>query len=188
MSGLSALHGKDQPGGNIAHIDEVHDEIEIQLQPRAEEMPEHRRRRRHIMVMRPDRHGGAANHDRKSGRRRLHRVALGEQFRARVWSRHVVGPQRIFRGQIVRSRGTEQDGFRRAVQEAFHAALARRLYNGFGSTVVDGMEIVFPRQPHPGQAGKVIDLVDAFHRPSTRSRSSTEPLTYSTFGKARNGG
>ena len=51
------------------------------------------------------------------------------------------------------------------MQEAFHAALSRRLYNGFGSTVVDRMEIAFPRQPHPGQAGKVIDLVDAFHRP-----------------------
>ena len=34
MSDLSALHGKDQPGGDIAHIDEVHDEIEIQLKSR----------------------------------------------------------------------------------------------------------------------------------------------------------
>ena len=33
---LSSLHGKDQPGGNIAHINEIHDEIQIKLQTLAE--------------------------------------------------------------------------------------------------------------------------------------------------------
>ena len=35
MSSLSALHGKDQPFGGVAHIDEVHDKIKMQLKASA---------------------------------------------------------------------------------------------------------------------------------------------------------
>ena len=35
MSSVSALHGKDQPFGGVAHIDEVHDKIKMQLKTSA---------------------------------------------------------------------------------------------------------------------------------------------------------
>ena len=37
MSGPSALHGKDQPFGGVAHVDEVHDKIKMQLKTPARE-------------------------------------------------------------------------------------------------------------------------------------------------------
>ena len=37
MSSLSAFHGKDQPFGGVAHIDEVHDKIKMQLKTSARE-------------------------------------------------------------------------------------------------------------------------------------------------------
>jgi hypothetical protein len=50
------------------------------------------------------------------------------------------------------------------VQEALYAALPRRLNDDFGPTVIDGVKISFPRQPHPRQAGQMVDLVDPVHR------------------------
>jgi hypothetical protein len=50
------------------------------------------------------------------------------------------------------------------VQEALYAALARRLNDDLGTTEIDGVKIGLPRQPHPRQAGQVIDLVDPVHR------------------------
>ena len=68
---LSAFHGKNEPRRNIAHVDEVHDEIEIQLNAPAEKVPEHRRRRSEVVIMRSDRHCRSANHHRKTGCRSL---------------------------------------------------------------------------------------------------------------------
>ena len=35
MTGVPALHGKQQPFGGVAHIDEVHDKIKMQLKAAA---------------------------------------------------------------------------------------------------------------------------------------------------------
>ena len=82
MSSLSAFHGKDQPFGDIANIDEVHGEIEIQLKTAAEKMAEHRHRRSDIVVIGPDGHRRTGNNHRISGRRDLHSESFGEHFRA----------------------------------------------------------------------------------------------------------
>src|SRR4029079_5322710 len=79
---LSALHGKDQSRCDVAHVDEIQDEIEIELKALAEETREHGRWRRKVMVMRSDRHGRAGNDDRKPRGGGFHRQSLGEQFRA----------------------------------------------------------------------------------------------------------
>src|SRR6478735_1306031 len=63
-------------------------------------------------------------------------------------------------GSNQRWRGTEQNGFGRAVQETLYAALARRLDDDLGATEIDGVKIGLPRHPHPRQPGQVIDLVD----------------------------
>lgn len=164
MSSLSAFHGKHQPFGGVAHIDEVHGKIKIQLKTSAEKMPEHRHRRGDVVVTRPDGHGGTANNHRISGCRRLRSEPIGEHFRARIRTRHVVRQQRIVCGSSHRRRGTEQNGLRRAVQNALYATFARRPNDDLGSTVIDGVKISFPRQPHPRQASQVIDLVDPVHR------------------------
>jgi hypothetical protein len=149
MSSLSVLHGKDQPFGGVAHIDEVHDKIKMQLKASLEKIPEHCRRRRNVVIVRPDRHGGTADHHRIPGCGRLHGEPVGEHFRARIWTRHVVRQERIVSDRNHRWRGTEQNGFRRAVQEALYAALSRRLNDDFGATIIDGVKISFSRQPHP---------------------------------------
>src|SRR5271166_3287180 len=45
MSRLSALHSKNKAGCDIAHVDEIDGEIEVQVKPPAKEMPDHRGRR-----------------------------------------------------------------------------------------------------------------------------------------------
>ena len=135
----------------------------MQLKASVEKIPEHCRRRRNVVIVRPDRHGGTADHHWVSGCGRLHREPVGEHFRARIWTRHVVRQERIVSDWNHRWRGTEQNGFRRAVQEALYATLSRRPNDDFGATVIDGVKISFSRQPHPRQAGQVIDLVDPVH-------------------------
>ena len=66
MTRLAALHRQNQAGRDIADVDKVHDEIEIQLKPPAEKVPEHRCRRGKIVIMRSDRHRRCADHDRKT--------------------------------------------------------------------------------------------------------------------------
>ena len=55
----------------------------------------------------------------------------------------------------------EKNRFRRAVQEPCNAALAGSRKDHLGAAVVDGMKIASPRHPHTGQAGEMIDLIDA---------------------------
>src|SRR4029078_686082 len=81
LSGTSALHGKDQPFGSVAHIDEIHDKIEMQLETPAEKIPEHRRRRRHVVIVGPDRHRGTAYDERVYGCGRLHSESIRAHFR-----------------------------------------------------------------------------------------------------------
>jgi hypothetical protein len=50
------------------------------------------------------------------------------------------------------------------VQDALYATFARRPNDDLGATVIYGVKISFPRQPHPRQAGQVVDLVDPVHR------------------------
>ena len=139
--------------------------FKMKLKTSVEKIPEHRRRRSDVVVVRPDRHGGTADHHRISGCGRLHGEPVGEHFRARIWARHVVRQKRIVCDRNRRWRGTEQNGFRRAVQEALYAALSRRLNDDFGAAAIDGVKIRFPRHPHPGQAGQVINLIDPVHCP-----------------------
>ena len=73
MADLSAFHGKDQARCDVAHVDEIQDEIEIELKALAEKMPEHRCRRCKVMVVRPDRHCRAADDHRKTRRGGFHR-------------------------------------------------------------------------------------------------------------------
>src|SRR5207244_10573915 len=153
----------DQPVGGVEHIDEVHDKIKMQLKTSAEKIPEHRRRRGNVVVVRPDEYSGTDDDHRVSGCGRLHREPVREHFRACIWTWHVVRQERIVSDRNHRWRGTEQNGFRRAVQEALYAALSRRLYDDLGATEIDGVKIGFSRQPHPRQAGQVIDLVDPVH-------------------------
>ena len=117
-----------------------------------------------IVVMRPDRHCRTADHHWIPGRRRLHSETLCEHFRARIGPGHVIARQRIV-CWIVRTHGAEEDGFRRAVQEAFHIAPLRLLEHDFSATAIDGVKIAFPRHPHPRKAGKVINVLDVVHRP-----------------------
>ena len=50
------------------------------------------------------------------------------------------------------------------MQKPFNAALARSRNDHLGAAVIDGMKIVFARQPHAGQSGEVINLIDAVER------------------------
>ena len=56
----------DEAGGYIAHVDEIDDEIEIQMEPPVKKMLEHRGRRRQIVIVRPDRHRRRTDHHRKT--------------------------------------------------------------------------------------------------------------------------
>ena len=61
------FHRKDKANGDIAHIDEIHHEIEIHLHgPDAKKVLQHGGWRREIVVVRADRHGGAAERSRES--------------------------------------------------------------------------------------------------------------------------
>ena len=100
MPDLSALHGEDQARCRIAHVDQIQ-QIDIELKTLAEEMPEHGSWWREIAVVWPDRHGGTADDDRKTGRRGLHRAPFRKHFRARIGTRHVVGGQQRIIGNGV---------------------------------------------------------------------------------------
>src|ERR1700730_5378064 len=67
----------------------------------------------------------------------------------------------IFRNGIFRGRKAEKNGFGRAVQEPCTAALARSRNDDLRAAAIDVMRIVFVRNPHAEQPGKVIDLIDA---------------------------
>jgi hypothetical protein len=62
MSNLPALHRKNQARPDIAHVDEVHDEIEIQVKTPAKEVPEHRCRRSKVVIVCSDWHRRSANY------------------------------------------------------------------------------------------------------------------------------
>ena len=91
MPDLPPLHGKHQARRDVAHVDQIDNEIEIQLQTLVEKMPEHGDRRRQVMIVRPDRHGRRADDDRKTGGRGFHRALLRQHLRAGIRARHVVG-------------------------------------------------------------------------------------------------
>ena len=59
--GFSLLGGLD-----VAHVNEVDDEIQIQVQTSVNKVLEHRGRRRQIVIMRSDRHCRCADNQRKS--------------------------------------------------------------------------------------------------------------------------
>src|SRR5882724_966387 len=161
----SALHREDEAGCHIAHIDKVHDEIEVQMKPAVEKMPQHRGRRGQIVVMRTDRHGRRTDHDGESGSRRLDRPMLSERFRARIGARHGIGGrQDVFRGRFAGSLGMEQDGFGRAMQESGDATLPRGGKHDFGATTIDLVKIISVRHPHAGEAGEVVDFLDVDER------------------------
>ena len=110
MSNLPAFHRENQARRDIAHVDEVDDEIEIQLKSPAEKMPEHRRRRRKIVIMKSDRHRRSADDHRKTGCRGLQRELFREHFRAGIRTRHLVGRQRgMFRTASSKGDGKRMD-------------------------------------------------------------------------------
>ena len=89
-------------------------------------MPQHRGRRRQIVVVRADRHGRSPDNHGKAGSCGLHRPLLGERLGACIGSRHGVGRQHgLFRDSVAGSLGMEQDGFGGTMQEADDAALLR---------------------------------------------------------------
>ena len=162
VSNLSTFHRQDQAGGGIAHVDQVHGKIDVELKSPAEKMPEHGGGWREIAIVRPDWHGGAADDDRKTGCRGLHREPVRQHFRASIGTRRVVGrQQRIICGSAFRRRATEENGFCRAVQEPRNSALARGRYHHLRAVVVDGMKIAFLGHPHAGQTSKMVNLTDA---------------------------
>src|SRR3981189_4011336 len=111
MSDLSTFHDKNQGRCGVAHVDEVHDEIEIQLKTPAKKVPEHRRWWRMVVIMGSDWHCRTANDQRKTRCRSLHGELFREHFRARVWTRHVVGRhQGIFRNGTFRGGRAEKNG------------------------------------------------------------------------------
>src|SRR4029079_3933624 len=111
LADLSAFHGEDQARCDVAHVDEIQNEIEIKLKTLAEKTPDHRRWRCKVVVMRSDRHCWAADNHRKAGCGAFHRQSLGEQFRPCIGTRHVVrGQQDIFDVGLSRWRGTKQNG------------------------------------------------------------------------------
>src|SRR5450755_3196352 len=67
MPNLPTLHGQYQAGCDVAHVDKVHDEIEIQVKTPVEKMLEHRDGRSEVMIVKPDGHGRRADDDRKAG-------------------------------------------------------------------------------------------------------------------------
>ena len=66
MPGSPAFHRENQARRDIADVDEIHDEIEIQVQTSAKKMPKHRGRRSEIVVMRSDWHRRCADDQRKT--------------------------------------------------------------------------------------------------------------------------
>ena len=139
--------------------------------------------------MRPDRHGGTGDDDRKTGCRSLHGEPVRQHFRVRIGPRRVVGgQQRIIRDVACGRRATEENGFRRAVQEPRNTALARRRDDHLGAVAVDSMKIAFSR----ASTCRAVRQDDRLHRrlPARDPRgsgSSTEAWTYSTPGKAHAG-
>src|SRR5438046_532855 len=87
MSDPPAFHGKNQAPGHVAHVDEVHNEVEIQAKTPAKKMPQHRRRRSKVVVTGSNWHCRASNYHRKAGRRSPYRDLLGENLGAGVWTR-----------------------------------------------------------------------------------------------------
>src|SRR5205814_2329582 len=54
MSDLPAFHGQDQARCNVAHVDQVDDEIKIQLKAPIEKVPENRYRGVKVVMVRSD--------------------------------------------------------------------------------------------------------------------------------------
>ena len=77
MPNTSAVHGKNKARRHIANIDQVHHEIEIQLNTPANEVAEHGRRRSEATIMRSNRHCRSANHHRQARCRRLQHELFG---------------------------------------------------------------------------------------------------------------
>ena len=100
MAHLAALHRKNQSRRDVADIDEVHDEVEIQLKAAGKEMPEHRCRRGKIVSCGPI---GIVGVPITTG----NPVPLPEprtfreHFRASVRTGHFVGRQQGFLSRIV---------------------------------------------------------------------------------------
>ncbi|HLH94316.1 MAG TPA: hypothetical protein VKW08_04290 [Xanthobacteraceae bacterium] len=61
-----ALHDQDQTRGDIAYINNVQNGIHIQLEPPAEKIPDHFRRRRQFVIVGPNGHRRVGNDDGRS--------------------------------------------------------------------------------------------------------------------------
>jgi hypothetical protein len=68
LPNLPALHRQMQASSDIAHINQVQHEIEVELNATVEKMPQHQGRRREISIVRADGHCGIGDHHGKSGR------------------------------------------------------------------------------------------------------------------------
>ncbi len=148
MADLSAFHGEDQARCDVAHVDEIHDEIEIELKTLAEKTPDHCRRRCKVMVVRSDRHCWTADNNWKAGRGGLHRQSFGEQFRPCIGTRHVVRGQQGILDGIACGRGTKQNGLGRAMEKPRNTTLARSRNDNLSAAAIDGKKVVFTRHPH----------------------------------------
>jgi UDP-2,3-diacylglucosamine pyrophosphatase LpxH len=101
MSNLSAFHGKNEPPRNITHIDEVHHEIEVQLDTPAKEAAKHRRRRSQVVIMRSYRHCRSANYHRETGCRSLNCGSFRQHLRTSIRTRHIVGRRQAVFSDII---------------------------------------------------------------------------------------
>ena len=165
LADAAALHRQHQAHGDVADVDEVDQEVEMRLHLLLQEVPQHRGRRRQIVVGGADRHGRRADHEREARGCGLRGVMLGERLRPRIGAGHRVGRlQRLLGGNAVEVGIGEQDRFRRAVQEARDAALHRGRKHDLGAAEIDVVKVPLVGDPHAGQAGEVIDLIDAGQR------------------------
>src|SRR6516164_829950 len=88
------LHRKDEPQRGIAHVDQVHDEVEIHLElTAAQKMLKHRGWRSEVVIMRADRHRGTPNDDMHSRAGSPQRALVCEHLRARIRTGHVIDRQ-----------------------------------------------------------------------------------------------
>ena len=142
MPDLPTFHRQNEACGDIAHVNKVDDEIEIQLKTPAKKVPEHRDRWRQVVIMRPNWHGRTRNDHRKSGGRSLQGQLFREQFRPGIRTRHLVGGQYgVISHGMFGWLGTEKNGFRRAVEKPGNSPLARRGDDYLRASAINGMEL-----------------------------------------------
>lgn len=165
LADAAAFHGQHEAHGDVADVDQVDQEVEMRLHLLLEEVPQHRGRRRQIVVGSADGHGRRADHEREARGRRLCGMMLGERLRSRIGAGHRVGRlQRLFGGNAFEVGIGEQDRFGRAVQEARDTALHGSREHDLGAAAIHVVKVLLVGDPHAGQAGEVIDLIDTGDR------------------------